>query len=298
MRILITGCQGQLGHDCMALLGSQHEVCGLDLPEFDITQPDQITEQFGRVEPDVVINCGAFTRVDECETKRDLAFAVNSTAVGLLAQAVKKCGARLIHISTDYVFDGEKPVPQAYVESDPVRPLSVYGVSKLAGEQALVAQGGDNWVILRTAWLYGQHGRNFPKAILRAALTLPERPLRVINEQYGSPTWSFRLALQIERLLASEVTGICHAAAEGYGTWFDFAEELLRRMQITHVNVRPCHMEDFPLPARRPRNSILENARLKAAGRNVFRDWRIDLADFVHQHRDGLLTEVSNAATA
>jgi dTDP-4-dehydrorhamnose reductase len=289
MKILITGANGQLGRDCQEMLRPQHTVVATDLPEFDVTDAGQVHHQIETQRPDVVLNCAAFTRVDDCETQKDLAFRANAAAPGFLAQAARAANARLIHISTDYVFDGARPPPQPYTEDDATRPVSVYGASKLAGEEAVRASGA-RWAILRTAWLYGRHGGNFPKTMLRLALRRPERELRVINEQWGSPTWSRRLAEQIRVVIEADATGLFHATAEGHTTWFDFAAAFLHAMNVPQRLV-PCRTVDYPTPARRPGNSILENGRLKAAGWNVMRPWDADVAEFVARHRGELLEE-------
>jgi dTDP-4-dehydrorhamnose reductase len=237
----------------------------------------------------VVLNCAAYTRVDDCEEHREEAWRANATGPAVLAQAAEEHGARLIHISTDYVFDGQRPVPAPYTEADPVAPLSCYGQSKLAGEEA-VRTGCRRWAILRTAWLYGRHGGNFPKTMLRLALRQPERVLRVVNGQYGSPTWSWRLAEQLRTVIEADATGLFHATAEGHTTWYEFAARFLSAMHVPH-NLQPCRNEEYPTRAVRPVNSILENAALKQAGLNVMRPWQEDLEEFVARHREELLAE-------
>jgi len=297
MKILITGANGQLGRDCQEVLQPQHAVVATDLPEFDVTKVEHVRHQIETHRPDLVLNCAAFTRVDDCESKKELAFRANAAAPGFLAQVARARNARLVHISTDYVFDGERLPPQPYTEGDTTRPVSVYGASKLAGEEAVRASGA-RFAILRTAWLYGRHGGNFPKTILRLALQRPDRDLRVINEQWGSPTWSWRLAQQIKVVVETNAEGLFHATAENFTTWHGFATAFLQAMQVPHHLV-PCRIEDYPTPARRPRNSILENGQLQAAGWNVMRPWDADVAEFVARYRDELLEEARAAlATA
>jgi dTDP-4-dehydrorhamnose reductase len=197
----------------------------------------------------------------------------------------------MAHISTDYVFDGARPPGRSYVETDAVGPRSVYGASKLAGEQAVMSAGSD-MLVLRTAWLYGRTGANFPKAIIRKALSGRIEPIRVVNDQYGSPTWSRRLAEQILAALEGGMRGICHATAEGACTWYDFAVELLKDMGIER-EVLPCSTSEYPRPAARPANSVLENARLKSAGLNLMVDWRKDVGEFVGLFGDELAAECS-----
>jgi dTDP-4-dehydrorhamnose reductase len=289
MKILITGALGQLGRDCTRVLQPAHTVTTLDLPELDIADASQVQQVMAQLRPDVVLNCAAYTRVDDCEEHRDDAMRVNATGPAVLAQAAEAGGARLIHISTDYVFDGQRPVPQPYTESDAPHPLSCYGQSKLAGEVAIAANCR-RWAILRTAWLYGRHGGNFPKTMLRLALRQPERVLRVVNGQYGSPTWSWRLAEQLRTVIEADATGLFHATDEGYTTWYEFAARFLAAMHVPH-NLQPCRNEEYPTRAVRPVNSILENAALKQAGLNSMRPWQDDLDEFVARHRAELLTE-------
>jgi dTDP-4-dehydrorhamnose reductase len=290
MKLLIAGSRGQLGTDCMAVLGADHHVRGMDLPELDVTESASIAGALEAFGPDAVLNCAAFTNVDACESNREAAWRVNAEAPRLLAAAVRARGGLLLHLSTDYVFDGNRPLPQSYREEDPAGPLSHYGVTKLAGERA-IQEVGCRYIILRTAWLYGRHGGNFPKTILRRALGTPTKPLRVVNDRYGSPTWSYRLALQIQKLITARGQGVYHATAEGYCSWFDFARRFLAAVGVTH-DVQPCKGSDYPAPAPRPTNSILENARLKADGLNLMVPWEQDVDEFGRQHRDALLAEL------
>ncbi|MDA1044060.1 MAG: dTDP-4-dehydrorhamnose reductase, partial [Verrucomicrobia bacterium] len=193
--ILITGAKGQLGSDCVPSFASTRKVIAWSRDELDITAPASIALAMKAHRPSIVLNCAAFTQVDACETERDTAFRVNGEAPGHLARACAEHGAYLIHISTDYVFDGTRPVPTPYTEDDPVAPVSVYGASKLAGEQAVLAAAPDA-AIVRTSWVYGMHGHNFLKAVLSRALSAPDAPMRVVNDQHGSPTWTVRLAEQ------------------------------------------------------------------------------------------------------
>ncbi|MCI5159741.1 MAG: dTDP-4-dehydrorhamnose reductase, partial [Candidatus Electrothrix sp. AUS1_2] len=182
---------------------------------------------------------------------------------------------------------GKKPVPEPYTEQDPVGPLSAYGRSKLAGEQA-VAERMDDFLILRTSWLYGMGGNNFLKTMLRLAMADPERTIRVVDDQYGSLTWTMTLARQIRQLLSSELKGIVHATAEGAGTWYAGAKYFLESMGVD-FSLEPCTTAEYPTPARRPANSILENSFLKKQGVNLMQDWHQDIDAFVAQYRDELM---------
>lgn len=294
MKILVIGALGQLGRDCTRVLGAAHAVTAADLPELDVTSAESVSRALAQQRPDVVLNCAAYTRVDDCEIHRDDAWRLNATAPEILARAADGIGARLVHLSTDYVFDGQRPVPHPYTEADATGPLSWYGQSKLAGEVA-VQRDCRRWTIVRTAWLYGRHGANFPKTMLRLALRDPARTIRVVNGQYGSPTWAWRLAEQLRAVIEADAQGLFHATAEGHTTWYEFAARFLAAMQVPH-DVQPCRNDEYPTRAVRPVNSILENARLKAAGLHVMRNWQDDLDEFVAQHRLDLLAEARAGA--
>ncbi|MDQ1335985.1 MAG: dTDP-4-dehydrorhamnose reductase [Thermodesulfobacteriota bacterium] len=289
MKLLICGGKGQLGTDCHAILARNHEVMSVDLDELDITDPLQVESAIAGFGPNVIVNCAAYTAVDACETRSEMAWKVNAEGPRNLAAAAKRYGAQLIHISTDYVFDGGKAPPESYVETDETHPVSCYGRSKLAGENA-VKEATNNYMILRTAWLYGIGGPNFLKTMLSLTLKDPTREIKVVNDQFGSPTWSYRLALQIEKLINEEGQGVYHATAEGHGTWFQLASEFLDQMVVPHCVV-PCTTADYPTLATRPMNSILENRRLKESGMNLMQDWRSDLRQFVAEFRDRLISE-------
>ncbi len=290
MKILITGAGGQLGRDCVARLESVHRVVACTSGELDITDREQVDAVFRRNRPEVVINCAAYTAVDRCEEENNRCFEVNGIGPGILAAQCRAGKARLIHISTDYVFDGNRPVPTPYCEDDPVNPLSAYGRSKLAGEMAITESMTD-YCILRTAWLYGMGGGNFLKTILRLALSRPDRPLKIVNDQFGSLTWTARLAEQIEVLIDNRKTGIMHATAEGFSSWFEGAVFFLQAMGV-EADLGPCTTKEYPTPAHRPANSILENKRLKNAGLNRMVPWQQDVQAFASQNRQALLDEV------
>jgi dTDP-4-dehydrorhamnose reductase len=289
MKIVIIGAGGQLGSDCCNLLAGEHQTVGCDLPRVDIGNQASVDTYINETRPDVIVNCAAYTAVDACETELDLSWRINAEGPRFLAQAAERAGSRLIHISTDYVFDGAKPPPQAYFETDSPNPLSQYGRSKLAGEQA-VAEYCTNHVILRTAWLYSAYGKNFLKTMLRLAVNNPTREMKVVDDQYGSLTWSLTLTEQIRRLLRSEHTGIIHATSEGYSTWYAAARYFLDAMGVDYA-MRPCTTAEYPTPAHRPANSILENKVLKDAGIAVFGSWQEDIDKFVAQNREQLLIE-------
>lgn len=284
-RILIIGHKGQLGTDCLSVLP---DASGVDLPEIDITDRQQCFGKLGAIRPDVIVNCAAYTAVDACESD-SLCWKVNADGPKHLAEWAVENNAYLIHISTDYVFSGTRPLFEASVETDITGPVSEYGKSKLAGEQAVLASGAQA-AILRTAWLYGAHGKNFLKTMLRLALQNPDREIRVVNDQFGSPTCSYTLAKQIAAVIEARFTGVFHATSEGYCNWFDLASRFLRLMDVPH-RIAPCTTAEYPTPARRPANSILENAALKKKGINLFESWDTELGRFVAEHRDTLIKE-------
>jgi dTDP-4-dehydrorhamnose reductase len=289
MNILITGGGGQLGRDCTARLTAGHRVSACTSSELDITNYLQVETLFAQLAPKVVINCAAYTAVDRCEEDQDNCRRVNSAGPEILARQCRQSGSRLIHISTDYVFDGNKPVPEPYYEDDATNPLSMYGRSKLAGEQS-VMQSLENYLIIRTAWLYGMGSGNFLKTILRLAMTDPNRTLRIVDDQFGSLTWSERLAEQIEALLDSTLTGVVHATAEGFSSWHEGAVFFLQAMEV-EASLVPCASDEYPTPAHRPANSILENSRLKQARLNKMVPWQQDVQAFADQNRKALIQE-------
>ncbi|MBF0200578.1 MAG: dTDP-4-dehydrorhamnose reductase [Desulfamplus sp.] len=289
MKILLCGNKGQLGWDCRRVFEKEHELHLFDLPELDITDKEMVLERVSSVGPDVVINCSAYTMVDRCENDEKSAFAVNAQGPENLALACVDAGALLVHISTDYVFDGTKEPPESYCETDIPNPLSVYGRTKLEGERR-IAGVLDNHIIVRSAWLYGIGGGNFLKTMLGLALKNPGGEVRVVNDQFGSPTWTLRLALQLERLVQMRGRGIYHATSEGYCSWYELAVHFLKLMDIP-FNVVPCSTDQYPTPAHRPANSILDNARLKKSGNNLMTGWRYGVENFVSRYHRQLMDE-------
>lgn len=287
--ILITGCRGQLGSDCLDVFKEAQGLAGVDLPEVDLAERAQCMDLLDRVRPDIIVNCAAYTAVDACETDKSC-WRANADLPGHLAEWVERNGAFLVHVSTDYVFAGDKPLFEPSVESDPPNPISEYGRSKLAGEQAIAGRT-DRYAILRTAWLYGAHGKNFLKTMLRLTLQNPDKEFKVVDDQYGSPTWSHTLARQIRAVAEREARGVFHASSEGYCTWYNLACAFLEELGIQHHFV-PCTTEEFPTPTKRPINSILENSHAKKLGINVFGDWREELKMFTKQYGDAMIEEV------
>ena len=291
MKILITGGHGQLGSEVSTLLGKEHNVIPVGSKELDISNKAAVESIILTERPNVLINCAAYTAVDNCETEKELAFEVNAKGPENLAIAMESIAGRFIHVSTDYVFDGNKAATENYIESDSTGPLSEYGQSKLAGEEAIISHSS-NHLILRTAWLYGRNGNNFLKTMLRLAMADPKRELKVVNDQYGSLTWTATLALQIKNVLSDTLQGIAHATAEGSSTWYEGACYFLNAMKVPY-NLSPCSSSEYPTPAHRPSNSILENNRLKQAGFSVFNSWQEDINHFVKLYKDELIKEAT-----
>lgn len=289
MKLLVVGSKGQLGSDCCTLLAAENEITGCDIPRVDISSKESVDTYLDEIKPDVIVNCAAFTAVDGCESDLDLSWKVNAEGPKYLAQGAERIGSRLIQVSTDYVFDGNRPAPKPYFETDTPNPLSQYGKSKLAGEEAVIKYCS-NHIILRTAWLYSATGNNFLKTMLKLVIQKPTRELKVVNDQYGSLSWSYTLALQIKKLLRSDLTGIAHTTSEGYSTWYEAACYFLDTMDVPY-KIRPCTTAEYPTLAHRPANSILENRVLKNAKISAFTDWKADINIFVDRYREQLLTE-------
>jgi dTDP-4-dehydrorhamnose reductase len=294
MKILLTGKRGLLGRDCFEVFHRHHEVLAVGRGELDITDPAQVEEAIAACAPEVIVNCAGFTQVDLCETERDQAVRANINGPRNLASSAGRHGALLVHLSTDYIFDGKKPPPDPYLEDDPPHPLSWYGHTKLEGERA-IQDTGVRSLIVRTSWMYGWHGTNFLKKILKLALSPQVPELNVVDDQFGCPTWSYRLALQLARLLEAGAQGIYHASGEGYCTWFELARQFLTSLEVKKP-LKPCSSRDYPTVAARPPNSILANRRLKAAGLNLMRPWQKDLEEFIGIFREDLLREARAAA--
>ena len=280
MKILITGGKGMLGRTLQHELGGDNEIVVADLPEWDITDDTSFTAKTLEVKPDLVIHCAAMTKVDDCEAKRELAFKLNEEGTRNVALAAKIADARLIAISTDYVFSGEPPrEPWAWSETDIPRPRTVYGASKFAGEQMIQMIHPDKSVILRIAWLYGAGGPSFVHTM--AKLGAQEgAPLKVVNDQRGNPT-SCKVVADVIRFLMTkpDVSGIVHGTCENQCTWYEFATELKRLLGFRR-ELTPCTTEEFPRPAPRPRNSALKKSVLNLLGYRT-PDWKAALADFV-----------------
>jgi len=282
MKILVTGSAGQLGQDVVMMLQKQgHTVMGCDRQEMDITNLDQCKEVIGEFGPDAVIHCAAHTAVDAAETDIDAAYLINATGTRNVALAAEKAEAKLVYISTDYVFDGMGTQP--YHEYDNTDPKSIYGKSKRAGE-ILVQSLSTKFFIVRTSWVYGKYGNNFVSTMLKLG---QEKPLiQVVDDQKGSPTYTVDLSRFLLELIQTEKYGIYHASNSGACTWYEFTGAIFEEAQdILGLNftakLEPCDTDQFPRPAPRPRNSVMEHISIRTNGFQDIRHWREGLRDFL-----------------
>ncbi|HEY6896546.1 MAG TPA: dTDP-4-dehydrorhamnose reductase [Rhodocyclaceae bacterium] len=261
-RILLTGANGQVGWELKTSLAPLGEVVALDRQALDLAEPDRIVAVVRDLKPALIVNAAAYTAVDRAEGEPALAQAINGRAPGILAEEAKRLGARLVHYSTDYVFDGRKDQP--YSEADATAPLNVYGETKLAGEDAIRAVGAEH-LILRTSWVYGRRGQNFLLTMQRLAKEREE--LRVVADQIGAPTWSRTIAAATAQTLAHKdrPCGLFHLTAGDSTSWHGFAAAILAQAGY-RGRLQPITSAEYPLPARRPMNSRLDCSRLRALG--------------------------------
>lgn len=275
-KIIITGCNGQLGRAMNQELSGNREIefINTDVAELDITSIDKVMELAREVKPYAIINCAAHTGVDACETDVDNAYRINAIGPRNLSIAATETGAKMIHISTDYVFDGKADKP--YLEFDKPNPQGVYGATKLAGEE-MVKDFADRFFIFRTAWLYGD-GKNFAKTMLRLSET--HDIIKVVKDQFGSPTSTKELAGAIAHLLFTENYGLFHATCEDSCSWADFAKEIFR-LAGKSTQVEGITTEEYRAQAPRPAYSILENYMLKLTTNYVFADWKSAIAEYM-----------------
>lgn len=274
--ILVVGANGMLGQDLMRVL--EGEVRGVDIGEIDITSLESVQRVLITLKPDVVVNAAAYTDVDGCESNRELAMQVNAEGVAHLAMICRDIGARLVHVSTDYVFDGAKGEP--YQEDDLPNPLSVYGESKLAGE--MNASLAEDHLIVRTQWLYGLHGKNFVETMLR--LAGEKKELTVVDDQIGSPTWTMDLALAIRALLEKGCRGTYHAVNSGNCSWNDFAKAIFAESGIS-VEVKPMTTQELGRPAHRPLYSVLDCGKLERDAGLRLEPWLDALKKYLHSRK-------------
>lgn len=302
MRILLTGVNGQVGHALQARLDAVsrpvvfHDVTAVSRAELDLSDADAIRRVVRETKPALIVNPAAYTAVDKAESEPELAFAINATAPQVLAEEAARIGAALIHFSTDYVYDGNKQ--GKYVEGDAVNPVSVYGKSKLAGEEAIRAVGLPH-LILRTSWVYGAYGKNFLKTILR--LAAERDSLRIVADQWGAPTSSESIADAVAKLIGiwqfgnASQAGIYHFTNAGETTWHGFATAIAAEyealqgekdwpaLKAKQTDIQPIGTADYPTPATRPANSRLDNSKLKNTFDITLPDWREALQQVMRQ---------------
>lgn len=268
-KILVTGADGMLGQDlCPMLEDCGYEVVETDIDNLDITNEIQVNSVISDVKPHFLVHCAAYTNVDKAEDEKDLAYKINTKGTEYVAKACAKNNVTMIYISTDYVFDGTKDVP--YEIDDLTNPINEYGKTKLYGEQAVQKYCPQHYIV-RTSWLYGHHGKNFVETMIASA---DKAELKVVNDQIGCPTWTVDLSDAIISLIEDDADfGIYHACGSGSTTWYGFAQEILKKMNLK-TNLKPCSTDEFPCKARRPKYSIMNNEEM-------LRDWKQALNEYI-----------------
>jgi dTDP-4-dehydrorhamnose reductase len=278
-RVLVTGARGMLGTDlCPVLARGGWKVVPADVAEFDITDGAAARAFVLDCLPSVIVHCAAYTAVDKAESDRKTAFRINREGARQVAEAAAAVKAAMLYVSTDYVFDGTKEGP--YTEEDAPNPMTVYGASKLAGEEAVREALTEHWVV-RTAWLYGLHGKSFPDTILRRKAE--GKALRVINDQHGCPTYTVHLAEALARIIAQPAYGTYHAVNSGACTWYDFACAAVRAAGMDADDIEPIPTSEYPLPARRPANSVLDTSKLARVYGIRLPAWRDGVVEFARE---------------
>ncbi|MEX0723629.1 MAG: dTDP-4-dehydrorhamnose reductase [Gracilimonas sp.] len=275
MRILVTGGNGQLGSEWVRFLNRQEvEFIALPSSDFDLTDHSDTRRVLGNLKPGIIINCAAYTKVDQAEEEKEKAFAVNAYGVKNLADYCASNKIKLIHFSTDYVFPGteedHKENPGGYAEAHQTDPINVYGDSKLAGEQVIQDSGCD-YIIMRVSWLCGKHGNNFVKTMLR--LASEKDKLKVVNDQYGCPTFTHNTVDNCWKLIENDASGIFHQSSQGKITWFEFAEEIFQQSD-TKVKLTPVESSEFPTKAKRPAFSLLNTQKITNIPDVTLIDWK------------------------
>jgi dTDP-4-dehydrorhamnose reductase len=271
MTWLVLGAKGQLGQELIHLLKIKNiEATGTDRNEIDFAKPNEIAEKLAKLNPSHIVNCGAYTQVDKAEDEPELANLINAQAVGVIAKFASERKIPFVHISTDYVFDGTSTI--AYLEDDKINPQSVYGSSKALGEKEASGNNPDSY-ILRTAWVYGEYGSNFPKVIAKKLRN--NESLNVVIDQVGAPTWTFDLASAIIEILEKRPKpGIYHITNSESCSWFEFAQEIAKTLNVDGKLVKPTDSKSFVRPAVRPKFSVLSNTKWEKAGLTPLRSWK------------------------
>ena len=285
MKILLLGHKGMLGSDLLKQMRLHHEVIGMDKEEIDITSADDCAKAIEDTAPQIVINAAGYTNVDGCETAKEECFAVNAEALKNIAVACHRKNIRIIHFSTDYVFNGTGSAP--YKEDDDCDPINTYGASKLAGERYLQTLA-QNYIIIRTAWLYGVNGKNFVRTILEKAKTTPR--LTVVDDQLGSPTHTKDLAAAVDLLIEKNAQGIFHVTNRGSCSWYQFAVKILQEAGIDDVEVSPIKSDQLARPAKRPAYSVLSMQKFIQTTGKAMQPWQLGLQDYLESVKARLHT--------
>jgi dTDP-4-dehydrorhamnose reductase len=277
MKVVVTGAKGQLGQDVMKQLQAQnHEAFGTDRDDLDITNEADVLKFISDVKPDVILHCAAYTNVDAAEADRETAYQVNAVGTENMAKAAKAVDAKILYISTDYVFDGTATEP--YEVEQPTKPLGVYGETKFAGEEFL-KKHVEKYFIVRTAWVFGIGGNNFVKTMIRLGEERGE--VGVVHDQVGSPTYTVDLASFMLELMKTDKFGTYHATNGGVCSWYEFAVEIFKQAGLSQVKVSPLTTDQFPRPAKRPAYSVLSKRKMEEAGFTPLRDWKEALAAYL-----------------
>ncbi len=277
MRVLILGGRGMLGRDLVPIVSAKNQVLGRDIDDFDIADQERVLQELIALHPQVVINAAGYTDVDGSESRKELAFSVNAEGARNIARGCATIGAKMIHLSTDYVFDGFSRVP--YREEDPPHPLNVYGSSKLQGER-YIQEILENYLIIRTEWLYGRHGKNFVDTIVGKAMQ--QKELRVVDDQQGAPTFTKDLSLAIDRLIEIEARGILHITNSGSCTWFQFARQILHEKNSDRaVQIIPISSTELARLARRPAYSLMNCQKYEQLTGSKMRPWQEALKEYL-----------------
>ncbi len=280
LKVLVTGANGQLGKELVNLVQWQADIIGLERSEMDITDLDQVRYILHDIKPDIVIHTAAFTDVDQSEVEQEKAYQVNAYGTRNIALISEKISAKLCFISTDYVFDGESKT--AYHEFDRALPRTVYGKSKLAGEEFIRTLCKRSFIV-RTSWLYGFHGNNFIKTMLN--LSKKQDTIQVVNDQFGSPTYTVDLCNFIIKIIETDLFGTYHVSNSGGCSWYEFAKVIFEFYGLDCINVEPCSTEQFLRPAPRPKYSVLDHMAMRCHGLPAMRPWRAALEDFLHNYK-------------
>jgi dTDP-4-dehydrorhamnose reductase len=274
---LVTGAKGQLGWDVAKRLAPEHQVARYDREEMDLAEPSMIGGVLSKEEPDLIVHCGAYTMVDRAEEERDLCHRINAEATRAIAAQAVENGARMIYVSTDYVFDGTKPEP--YEIDDPPHPINFYGQTKLEGELAIKALMKE-YQIIRTSWVFGANGNNFVKTMIK--LGKERMVVRVVSDQVGSPTYTVDLANLMVEMVRSARYGTYHATNEGDCSWYQLAKEIMKKTGL-RTRIEPIASEDYPTKALRPKNSRFSKGSLDDAGFPRLPNWQSALERYLHE---------------